>query len=282
MSNDILLIETKTIDPIKVFQDGGLDPILKEIEQRAKDFEADPETEEGRKTIKSMAYAVARSKTTLDDFGKNLVSDWKQKAKNIDAERRKAREFLDELKEEIRKPVTDYELRIETFEENIAQMRGLIDIPEGVEVSSEAYNENINQVREIYDQEWEEFQDNATAVYDMVVSELEKKLSEQMQREKEQAELEALRQEKEERERQEALERAKEEGARKAKEEAKVAEQQKAEAAKRRAADKEHKRKINRLALEAIIEHSGLSEDDGMKVLKAIVKGDIPNVSIRY
>ena len=56
-----------------------------------------------------MAYKVARSKTALDEQGKELVGAIKKQSGEIDAERKRVRDELDALKDEVRKPLTDWE-----------------------------------------------------------------------------------------------------------------------------------------------------------------------------
>jgi hypothetical protein len=277
MSNELIAIEK--LNALDVFQNNGLEPVLNQIAERARTIVYDLDTDKGRKEIASMAYAVARSKTAIDDIGKDLVADWKEKAKKVDNERKRARDFLDALKDEIRQPLTQWEGRVAEHEEKIAQIRGLLTFDH--DPTADDINQRIARAHEIHDRKWEEFADNAKAVYDMVLEDLQQRFDRRVKYEAEQAELENLRKEKEERERSAQLEKAKEEGAA---EERRKAEQQKAAEdaeAKRREADREHKAKINRAALKAIMAE-GVTEDMGMKILTAIVKGKVPNVSIRY
>lgn len=59
-------------------------------------------------------------------------------------------------------------------------------------------------------------------------------------------------------------------------------EQERAEAeAQRRAANQAHRRTINAAAVAALVE-AGISEDDGRAVVRAIVEGKIPHISIAY
>jgi hypothetical protein len=67
------------------------------------------ETAKSRKAIASMAYKVSQSKTILDNAGKDLVSEAKAKIKKIDMARKYSRDFLDSLRDEVRKPLTDWE-----------------------------------------------------------------------------------------------------------------------------------------------------------------------------
>ncbi len=103
------LIEVKKLDVAVVFSERGMTEILEKIETKAKELEPDLSTDAGRKEIASMAYKVARSKTLLDDLGKGIIADWKEKVDNINKHRKTARDFLDILKEEVRKPLTDWE-----------------------------------------------------------------------------------------------------------------------------------------------------------------------------
>ena len=83
--------------------------ILAQIEARAKAEIPDLSTAKGRAAIASLAHKVARSKTFLDDLGKDLVAEWKKQASDVDALRRIIRERLDGLKVEVRAPLDQWE-----------------------------------------------------------------------------------------------------------------------------------------------------------------------------
>lgn len=108
MENNALIVVEK-LNPVEIFQEGGMGKVLAEIETKATAVVADVETDEGRKEIASIAYKVARSKTLIDDVGKAMVTDWKKKAKVVDAARKEARDFLDALKDRVRSPLTEWE-----------------------------------------------------------------------------------------------------------------------------------------------------------------------------
>lgn len=95
-----------------------LDKMLREIKEKALAHKPDLETATSRKEIASMAYKVSQSKTLLDKAGKKLVKDWKAKAKKVDASRKKTRDFLDDLRDEVRKPLSEWE---EAEKERIAK-----------------------------------------------------------------------------------------------------------------------------------------------------------------
>jgi colicin import membrane protein len=112
------LIIPEKINALEIYSEPGrVDPILEEITRKAKDFVPDTTTAKGRAEIKSMAYKVTQSKTYLDDLGKQLVAGWKEQAKAVDSSRKKIRDTLDELKNEVRKPLTDWEAEQERIKE---------------------------------------------------------------------------------------------------------------------------------------------------------------------
>lgn len=105
--NELIVIEK--INALELFTGDKVDPLLEEITKKAKDFTPDVSTDPGRREIASFAYSVALTKTTLDNMGKDLVSDWKNKAKKVDSVRKHIRDYLDNLKDDVRKPLTEFE-----------------------------------------------------------------------------------------------------------------------------------------------------------------------------
>lgn len=69
----------------------------------------DVSTAKARAYIKSLAHNVTRTKTAIDEAGKNLVAELKELPRKIDASRKELRDALDSLKDEIRKPLTVWE-----------------------------------------------------------------------------------------------------------------------------------------------------------------------------
>jgi len=115
------LIVVEKLDVAVVFTEDGMGNLLEQIEKRAMSFVPDISTDQGRKDLKSLAHKVARSKTIIDDLGKDMVDDWKKKAKVIDGYRKEARDFLDELKDKVRKPLTEWEEEQKAIEQEKAR-----------------------------------------------------------------------------------------------------------------------------------------------------------------
>jgi len=106
MSDLITVEKTQIAD---VFKQGGIDPYIQKVKDEVLNHVPNLETDKGRKEIASLANKVAKSKTYLDGLGKDLVSTIKAQAKIIDSERKKMRDELDEIKKDVRRPLTEWE-----------------------------------------------------------------------------------------------------------------------------------------------------------------------------
>ncbi|MCP1274627.1 hypothetical protein NKW43_13210 [Gluconobacter albidus] len=110
--SEIALLSVKALTPIAVFQtQNGVEDVVSKLERDVRAMELDPTTEKGRKHIKSVAYQVSRSKTALDDMGKLVKEEAMELVKRVDGERRTINSRLNALRDEVRKPVDDYEAR---------------------------------------------------------------------------------------------------------------------------------------------------------------------------
>ncbi|HHS9553772.1 hypothetical protein LUS60_20685 [Raoultella planticola] len=105
---DLVVIEKKNAMAVFTSND-QLDPLIEAIEKEARSLVPDVTTKKGRDAIASMAHKVARSKTYIDNAGKDLVAELKALPKQIDESRRVVRERLDALKDEVRRPLTEWE-----------------------------------------------------------------------------------------------------------------------------------------------------------------------------
>lgn len=114
MSTD--LIELPTLDratALDVFSiPGGIEPLLMLVRAAIDEFPVvDPSSKKGRDAIASMAMKVTKSKTFLDGEGKKLVDELKALPKAVDATRKHVRDTLDQWRDEVRRPLTEWEER---------------------------------------------------------------------------------------------------------------------------------------------------------------------------
>jgi hypothetical protein len=120
------------VNPPALFEEkSAAHAVIGRIRDAALAIVADADTEAGRKELRSVAYAVARCKTTMDGWGKDFVADLKAQAAAIDKTRKYIRDTLDETKSEVLAPVTNWENKLRAVEERIESIRSLSDIRHG-------------------------------------------------------------------------------------------------------------------------------------------------------
>ena len=238
-------------------QVNGLDPYLAQIRSEIDSFVPDVTTKKGRDAIASIAYKVSKSKTALDDIGKDLVAELKELPKKIDLERKRVRELLDSWRDEIRKPLTDWEQaeenRVAAHKLNIEGIkRATYEIEE---IESAVIIARIKEIESIVTDaaSFEEFELEAMHTKESILKQLNYALTKRQQYETEQAELAKLRAEAAAREQKEREERI----AKEAEERAKLAAEETAkkdrEASERRELElKLQAEKAEREKLEAI------------------------------
>ncbi|HDL6944987.1 TPA: hypothetical protein PXM30_001165 [Yersinia enterocolitica] len=103
-----IVIESK--NALAVFtQPDHIESILQQVEKEVNSFVPDVSTKKGRDAIASLGLKVAKTKTYLDGLGKDLVTEYKEVPKKIDASRKTVRDRLDALKEKVLLPKLEYE-----------------------------------------------------------------------------------------------------------------------------------------------------------------------------
>jgi hypothetical protein len=85
------------------------DALLGRIREEVAAHKPDLTTRKGRDAIKSLAYKVTRTKTALDDAGKELNAAKRAEIDAVDAVRREVRAKLDDLAAQARKPLDEWE-----------------------------------------------------------------------------------------------------------------------------------------------------------------------------
>ena len=240
---DLVVIEKQNAMAVFTTKE-QLDPIIEAIEKEARSLVPDVSTRKGRDAIASMAHKVARSKTYIDNAGKDLVAELKALPKQIDESRRIVRERLDALKDEVRKPLTDWEnaesARKDALQQRLTDLRSLADVIDGVGnyLPSVEIQQRIESAKAVaLDESWQEVAAEAGVAKDATIQQLEAALIVAKQREHEAAELERLRKEAEEKARLEREENIRREAAERARRDAEAKHKAEIEAAARREAE---------------------------------------------
>lgn len=239
--NELIVIPKETA--LEVFtKEGSIEPYLEQIKAAVTGIVPDLSTKKGRDAIASLAYKVAKSKTYLDGEGKRLVDEYKEIPKKIDATRKKARDFLDQLKDEVRQPLTDWEnaekARVDSLKQRLAFFetvcQGLEDLS-----SAEIHARIAQVVNTEMGETWQEFASYAEQAKMGAERTLAAAFQKRQQYEAEQEELARLRREAEERAQRDREEQIRREAAEQAQREAEARQQAERDEAARKVREAE-------------------------------------------
>lgn len=318
---DLVVIEKK--NAMAVFTNNDqLDPLIEAIEKEARSLVPDVTTKKGRDAIASMAHKVARSKTYIDNAGKDLVAELKALPKQIDESRRVVRERLDALKDEVRRPLTEWEAEQERIKAeeamNALHVEALAmneDFDRQLAARIESDHEMALLMNDAFDREQADKAAEAERqriaheeeIKRMAAAAAAREVEQRAQREREEAALReaALKAQAEQAERdriaaeqkaeadkQAAIEaerrKAQEEADRirreaEQREQARLAEEKrKADEQARREADVKHRKAVGTEIVKALLANTSLTRDQAIEVLIAVKDGRIPHTGISY
>jgi len=138
MQTDLITI-SKT--PAEIFVPQGLNSLIEGVRDKVREFQAlnlTTERKKDRDKIKSFAMKITKTKTFIDKARLAFVKDRKALLKVIDSEGKNFRDTLDEIKNEVRLPLTAWEdeekirvekeLELELFNIDHADALGMDDI----------------------------------------------------------------------------------------------------------------------------------------------------------
>ncbi|HBV9606590.1 TPA: hypothetical protein MD997_005564, partial [Klebsiella pneumoniae] len=299
-----------------------LDPLIEAIEKEARSLVPDVTTKKGRDAIASMAHKVARSKTYIDNAGKDLVAELKALPKQIDESRRVVRERLDALKDEVRRPLTEWEAEQERIKAeeamNALHVEALAmneEFDRQLAARIESDHEMALLMNDAFDREQADKAAEAERqriaheeeIKRMAAAAAAREVEQRAQREREeaahreavlkaqaeQAERDRIAAEqKAEADKQAAIEaerrKAQEEADRirreaEQREQARLAEEKrKADEQARREADVKHRKTVGTDIVKALVANTSLTRDQAIEVLTAIKDGNIPHTGISY
>ncbi|HBX8014850.1 hypothetical protein ACP8FS_00995 [Klebsiella pneumoniae] len=318
---DLVVIEKK--NAMAVFTNNDqLDPLIEAIEKEARSLVPDVTTKKGRDAIASMAHKVARSKTYIDNAGKDLVAELKALPKQIDESRRVVRERLDALKDEVRRPLTEWEAeqeRIKAEEAMNALHAEALAMNEEFDRQLAARIESDHEMALLMNDAFDREQADKAAeaerqriaheeeIKRMAAAAAAREVEQRAQREREeaahreavlkaqaeQAERDRIAAEqKADADKQAAIEaerrKAQEEADRirreaELREQARLAEEKrKADEQARREADVKHRKAVGTEIVKALLANTSLTRDQAIEVLTAVKDGRIPHTGISY
>lgn len=317
---DLTVIEIKPEQAPVLYVAGGLDAYLEQIRQAVNEV-PDLSTKKGRDRVASLAAQVSRSKTAIEKPGREYLKRLKEAVRPAEAEIKRFVDACDELRDETRRPLTEWEAEQERIkaEEAMNAMHAEalemnIKFDQELAAKFEADHELALLMNKDFDRDREEQRRQEEQAQREHEERIKQEAADKAKREAEErhkADLAAAaRREADEKARADAAERKRKEDADRAerekqdaiaeekrkaqeeadrikreaeaKEKARLAEEQrKAEEEARRAADKEHRRTVNRRVIADLI-NQGIPEEFAQKALLAIAGGKVQDAHIKY
>ncbi|HBN5584590.1 TPA: hypothetical protein L3G07_004770 [Citrobacter freundii] len=246
--SELAIIEIVPDMAPSIYVENGLEKFLEQIRESVKEV-PDLSTAKGRARIASLAAQVSRSKTAVEKPGRDYLRHLKEAVKPAEAELRRFVSACDEMRDEVRRPLTEWEAEQERIKAEEAMNA----------MHVEALEMNIKFDREL-EAKFEADHEMALLMNDAFDREAKAKAEEaERQRIAHEEELKRQAEEKAKREAEEKIERECAESARREAElkfkaeqaeRDRIAAEQKAEAEKKDAADRAEREKQEAIAAE--------------------------------
>ena len=238
--SELIVIEIAPEQAPALYTQNGLEGFLEQIRKSVNEV-PDLTTAKGRARIASLAASVSRSKTAIEKPGRDYLKRLKELPKEVEAELRRFVTECDAIRDETRRPLTEWEQAEESrknaLQQRLNDLRALGDVisVDGNYLPSVDIQARISEAKTVsLDDSWEEVAAEAGVAKDATIQKLEAAFIVAKQREDQAAELERLRVEAEEKARVEREEKLKREAAEAARLEAEQKARAEREAAARR------------------------------------------------
>lgn len=191
-----------TIDDISeanapvIYVKDGLKPFLEAVKEEVGTQVPDLTTAKGRDRIASLAAKVSKSKAAVEKPGREYLKRLKEAPKVVEAELREFVDAMDALRDETRKPLTDWEAA-ETArkDKHVDAIQAIHDFCiDLADISVAVLQESIASVEAVQmGDHWEEFETDAARAKESALTKLRTALVARQQHEAQQAELARLR-----------------------------------------------------------------------------------------
>ena len=207
----------------EVYKKDGLNPYIQFIKDQVTGEAPDLSSKKGRDRIASLAAQVSRSKSAIEKPGREYLRHLKSLPKVVETELREFVNQCDALRDEVRKPLNDWEQaeadRVAGHKQRIEQIKHYME-DHFTHMSTDMINNYIHELEEFEPHgDFEEFEEEAQAAFSRAKLFLVHAHNDRALAEKQQAELEELRRkeaEREQKERDDRIAREAVEAARKA------------------------------------------------------------------
>lgn len=193
MSNQVATIEDITQENASlVYVTGGLKPFFEKVRAEVSSEVPDLKTAKGRARIASLAAKVGSSKAAVEKPGREYLKRIKELPKEVEAELREFVNSMNDLRDETRKPLTEWEAadeaRISRHKAAIEYIRLRAD--ENSDLDSAELQGSIAEMEAVsVGAEWEEFEAEAHRIKARAIESLKSALVTRQKYEADQAEL---------------------------------------------------------------------------------------------
>jgi hypothetical protein len=176
-----------------VFKQDGLKPFIEHIRGQVTGEVPDLSTKKGRDRIASLAAQVSRSKTAVEKPGRDYLKHLKELPKTIEAELREFVRECDALRDEVRKPLTEWENAEKArVDGHRAKIDDITSMPEYA--NSPVWQSKLDTLNGLELGDWcEEYLAQYTEAKKAAIATAKDRLTNALEAEKQQAELEELR-----------------------------------------------------------------------------------------
>ncbi len=317
----LVVIDIKPESYPTLYVTNGLDKYLNQIRQAVNEV-PDVTTAKGRARIASLAASASRSKTAIEKPGREYLRHLKEQPKIIEAELRRFVIECDEIRDETRRPLTEWEAEQDRLKQEAEAKKKAEQLAAEIEVA----HEMALLMNDAFDRDAKEKADEAERLRKAHEEFITQQAAEKAKREAEEkakrdieaaeqrerdaklaqeraeqaakdaaakAERDAKEQsDRAEREKQGAIAaeklKAQQEAERvqreaKQKEDARLAEEKRvADEAAARAANEAHRKTVGTAVVNGLIEHAGLTREQAIVTLCAIKDSKIPHTNIHY
>lgn len=191
-----------TIDDISevnapaIYVKDGLKPFLQAVKEEVCSQVPDLKTAKGRERIASLAAKVSKSKVAVEKPGREYLKRLKEMPKVVEAELREFVDAMDALRDETRKPLSDWEAEQQARKDkHVDSVQAIHDFcTDLTDISAAVLLESIASVEAVQmGDQWEEFETEAARAKEATLTKLRAALATRQQYEAEQAELVRLR-----------------------------------------------------------------------------------------
>lgn len=160
-SNEVAVIEVTPELAPTIYVSCGLKGLFEQVKQAASGEVPDLSTKKGRDRVASLAAQVSRSKTAVEKPGREYLKRIKELPKEVEAELREWVRSCDELRDQVREPLTAIENQ---YKERISEISSLGDAGLNDGVTSEMAAEYLRQIESIdVSDMWPEWRKDAQA-----------------------------------------------------------------------------------------------------------------------